>query len=364
MSYINVFDGSRISDGWAEHLARGSGGGIDFAVGSGTPIKAPTSGRVENRPMTNGYGNYIRFHHGDGYIDEFLHLKDGGFVAEGNYNQGDVIGYTGSTGNSTGPHVHWHLINPAGKRVNPADFWGGSLPAVANDKADVQKMLADQGLYGGAIDGDPGPITWRAIQTWLNRYGLYGGAIDGIPGPLTYAGFQQYGAKNGNYSGPMDNVLGPRSWAGFAQTLREDIDAAKKAATPKPVTPEKPATPAKKPAPVKPDPAPVKPVTPPKSDPTAGKLKAAKDNLERESKKLADLRKEIETASAEIAKLDEERGKREAELATLIADMRNKSAARNTIVRNERIVAANEARFKSEVTRLTAKVNALKVGTA
>ena len=118
--YINPFTQYRMSDDWEGHISRGnSRGGIDYAMGIGTPITAPINGRVENRPMTNGFGNYVRLHHGDGWIDEFLHLSI--FVAEGNYLQGQVIGYSGNTGQSTGPHVHWHLIAPDGTRVNPLD---------------------------------------------------------------------------------------------------------------------------------------------------------------------------------------------------------------------------------------------------
>jgi hypothetical protein len=130
MSYINTLSQYRVSDGWNEHLARGSRGGIDYAVGMRTPIPAPSNGRLENRPDNgNGFGNYIRFHHGDGFVDEYLHLDS--FVGEGNYSQGQIIGYTGNTGNSTGPHVHWHLINPNGVRVNPLDYVGSGTSAPA-----------------------------------------------------------------------------------------------------------------------------------------------------------------------------------------------------------------------------------------
>ena len=123
-SYINTLSQYPISDGWEEHIARGtSRGGIDYAVKTGTPIPAPCDGRLENRFNNgNGFGNYIRFHHGDGFIDEYLHLKDAGFVAEGYYSQNQIIGYSGNTGNSTGPHIHHHLINPEGKRVNPLEY--------------------------------------------------------------------------------------------------------------------------------------------------------------------------------------------------------------------------------------------------
>jgi hypothetical protein len=130
MSYTNTLSQYRISDGWNEHLARGSRGGVDYAVGMNTPIPAPCNGRLENRPDNgNGFGNYIRFHHGDGFVDEYLHLDS--FVGEGNYSQGQIIGYSGTTGNSTGPHVHWHLINPNGVRVNPLDYVGAAPAAPA-----------------------------------------------------------------------------------------------------------------------------------------------------------------------------------------------------------------------------------------
>ena len=278
MSYINTLSGYRISDDWQGHLARGSRGGIDYAVGMNTPIPAPTDGRLENRGDNgNGFGNYIRFHHGDGFVDEYLHLNS--FVGEGNYSQGQIIGYSGNTGNSTGPHVHWHLIDPSGTRVNPLDYVqggsGGSTTSsgIAASMAAAQQILANVGLYSGPIDGVFGPKSWTATQTWLAKYGLYDGAIDGIPGPKTYAGFQAYGAKNGNYTGPRDGILGPLSWAGFAQSLKEDT-AAPAPVTPPVVTPpvvtppvpEKPETvvPAKPEKPVKPTrpTRPTKPIKP------------------------------------------------------------------------------------------------------
>jgi len=136
--YINPFTQYRMSDDWEGHISRGtSRGGIDYAMRIGTPITAPINGRVENRPMTNGFGNYVRFHHGSGYVDEFLHLNS--FVAEGNYAQGQVIGYSGNTGQSTGPHVHWHLINPSGVRVNPLDAVQYHANAAAEEAARKKK---------------------------------------------------------------------------------------------------------------------------------------------------------------------------------------------------------------------------------
>jgi len=241
MSYINTLARYPISDGWAEHRARGSLGGIDYAVGVGTPIPAPTDGVLTNERGDGSGGNIATFAHGDGFRDQYLHLSR--FAPEGRYKQGETIGYSGGrpgdqgAGSSTGPHIHWHLINPSGGRVNPLDYvqggssGGGTASAVEKSIKGVQQNLTNMGLYDGVVDGVVGPKTWRGIQTVLKTNGLYSGAIDGIPGPLTYRGLQQYGHKNGNYGPPgvIDGIVGPLSWAGFYQTLVEDIDADKKA---------------------------------------------------------------------------------------------------------------------------------------
>lgn len=259
MNYINTLAQYRMSDDWAGHLARGSRGGIDYATGMNTPILAPIGGRLENRPDTgNGRGNWIRFHHGNGFVDEYLHLNT--FVGEGNYSQGQVIGYTGNTGDSTGPHVHWHLITPDGVRVNPLDYvagGGGSAPAGVDYK-EVQSLLAARGYYSGAIDGIFGPKSWTGVQTLCADFGFMdANYIDGVPGKRTYWGMQLYAQKNDNYRGPVDGIVGPNTWAGFTQSLREDAPKPEPVKpTPAPVKPE-PVVP-----PVVPIPAPEKPVEP------------------------------------------------------------------------------------------------------
>lgn len=245
--YTNYFEGTRISDGWAEHLARGSAGGIDYAVGVGTPIKAPTDGRIANTPNNGSGGHTVTLYHANGYRTQFMHLSR--FVGEGNVSQGSVIGYTGGAagsdgaGSSTGPHCHTHLITSGGTRVNPLNYvgqdFGGSVsggssggweytqPADKGVATEIQQRLAQLGVYSGDIDGIFGPLTAKGIQTVIKNAGLYSGDVDGVPGPLTCAGIQNYGHKNGNYAPPgvMDSILGPLSWAGFLQTLREDMGA-------------------------------------------------------------------------------------------------------------------------------------------
>ena len=95
--------------------------GIDFAARSGTPIYAAGDGRINYAGRKGGYGNYIKIKHNNGYETAYAHMKK---FAKGMRNgkyvkQGQVIGYVGSTGRSTGPHLHYEILK-AGKHINPA----------------------------------------------------------------------------------------------------------------------------------------------------------------------------------------------------------------------------------------------------
>lgn len=94
--------------------------GIDFAAPTGTPIHAAGDGRLVRVGRNGGYGNYIRIDHGNGYQTAYAHLSRfaRGISTGGRVRQGDLIGYVGSTGVSTGPHLHFEVIRN-GRHVNP-----------------------------------------------------------------------------------------------------------------------------------------------------------------------------------------------------------------------------------------------------
>lgn len=95
--------------------------GIDLAANLGTPIYASKSGTVSTAASGYGWGNYVVINHGDGYSTLYAH-QDYYVVSEGDtVTQGQVIGYVGSTGNSTGPHLHF-TIYYNGATVNPAGY--------------------------------------------------------------------------------------------------------------------------------------------------------------------------------------------------------------------------------------------------
>ena len=92
--------------------------GVDFAAPSGTPIKAAKSGYVTFSGSKGGYGNAVLINHNDDYSTLYGHASRL-LVKEGQYvKQGDVIALVGSTGRSTGPHLHFEIFRN-GNRINP-----------------------------------------------------------------------------------------------------------------------------------------------------------------------------------------------------------------------------------------------------
>ena len=94
--------------------------GVDFGASRNTPVYAAGDGIVESAMRNGGYGNYIRIRHNSDYKTAYAHLaRFAEFIKKGKrVKQGDVIGYVGSTGRSTGPHLHYEIIF-RGKQVNP-----------------------------------------------------------------------------------------------------------------------------------------------------------------------------------------------------------------------------------------------------
>lgn len=137
-------DGARLSSGFGrrKHPILGytkMHKGLDFAAPRGTPIYAAGDGVIERVGRNGGYGKYIRIRHHSGYKTAYAHMKGyGKGVKKGKrVKQGQVIGYVGTTGRSTGPHLHYEvLLN--NKQVNPRKI---KLPAGEKlKKKDLKKF--------------------------------------------------------------------------------------------------------------------------------------------------------------------------------------------------------------------------------
>ncbi len=108
--------------------------GIDFTAPKGTPVYATGDGVIKKIARSRrGYGNEILIDHGFGYVSVYAHLN--GFnVKKGQYvKRGDVIGFVGNTGLSTGPHLHYGIML-RGKYVNPINYFFNDLTADEYEK--------------------------------------------------------------------------------------------------------------------------------------------------------------------------------------------------------------------------------------
>src|SRR5690606_33494646 len=101
--------------------------GMDFAAPTGTELYATGDGVVELAANTsNGYGIHVVIDHGYGYRTLYGHMSKLAVKAGRKVKRGDLIGYVGSTGLSTGPHVHYEVFKN-GERVNPINFYYNDL---------------------------------------------------------------------------------------------------------------------------------------------------------------------------------------------------------------------------------------------
>jgi murein DD-endopeptidase MepM/ murein hydrolase activator NlpD len=102
--------------------------GLDLAASYGSPIVAAADGRVASAGWSGGYGNLVRISHAGGLQTMYGHMSR--IVARSGemVRQGQLIGYVGSTGLSTGPHLHYEVLKN-GRAVNPTSVTLAAAPA-------------------------------------------------------------------------------------------------------------------------------------------------------------------------------------------------------------------------------------------
>jgi murein DD-endopeptidase MepM/ murein hydrolase activator NlpD len=118
-------DGARLSSGFGmrRHPILGytlMHKGVDFAAPTGTPVYAAGEGRIELAKRNGGYGKYVRIRHTGDYSTAYAHLSAfaKGIAPGRRVRQGQVIGYVGTTGRSTGPHLHYEVLRN-NAQINP-----------------------------------------------------------------------------------------------------------------------------------------------------------------------------------------------------------------------------------------------------
>jgi murein DD-endopeptidase MepM/ murein hydrolase activator NlpD len=125
--------------------------GIDFGAPTGTPVYAAGDGVVEKAAWTNGYGRWLQIKHAGGIETGYGHLSRWAVRQGEHVHQGQVVAYVGSTGLSTGPHLHFEeMVN--GKKVNPSKLKsppsvalaGKELAAFKTEKARIDAMVSQK----------------------------------------------------------------------------------------------------------------------------------------------------------------------------------------------------------------------------
>lgn len=130
LNYRQPFTGDYgISQGFGKTEYSDNHTGIDYLCPAGTPILASEAGTVIYAGWRNGgYGYCVFIQHSDGNITIYEHLqKDIPVVVGETVRRSQVIGYSGSTGNSTGPHLHYEMHDSTGKAIDPMTMLHSSI---------------------------------------------------------------------------------------------------------------------------------------------------------------------------------------------------------------------------------------------
>jgi murein DD-endopeptidase MepM/ murein hydrolase activator NlpD len=149
--------------------------GVDWAAPYGTPIFASGNGVIEKAGLEGGYGKYIRIKHNNGYETAYGHMSAfaKGMEIGKRVRQGQVIGFIGSTGQSTGPHVHYEiLVN--GRFVDPMrvklprgrSLDGPVMAGFEKERDRLDTMMAGRGGGARMSDATGGPLP---VQQASNR---------------------------------------------------------------------------------------------------------------------------------------------------------------------------------------------------
>lgn len=154
-------DGARMSSGFGmrKHPILGYNKmhkGVDFAASVGTPIFAAGDGVVERAGRNGSYGKYVRIRHNSSLKTAYAHMSriEKGVSSGTRVKQGTVIGYVGTTGRSTGPHLHYEVLKN-GQQVNPRSV---DLPTgetlTGKEKKEFERLIRERDqAYAALVDG-------------------------------------------------------------------------------------------------------------------------------------------------------------------------------------------------------------------
>jgi murein DD-endopeptidase MepM/ murein hydrolase activator NlpD len=160
-------DGARITSGFGMRFHPILGysrmhKGVDFGVPIGTPVMAAGSGVIEKEGRLGGYGNFVEVNHQNGYATAYGHLSRfaPGIHVGSRVRQGQIIAYSGNSGMSTGPHLHYEIrlhdvqVNPASVKVATGIRMAGKqLRDFLVERLHVDTELASMALENRVAEG-------------------------------------------------------------------------------------------------------------------------------------------------------------------------------------------------------------------
>ena len=121
--------------------------GMDFSSPRGTPVYATGNGTIEKvKRSRRGYGNQVKINHGFGYKTFYAHLEKYTVRKNQKVKRGDLIGYVGTSGISTAPHLHYEVIK-GNKKLNPVYFYFNDLTPEEYDRMLELASQENQSLY-------------------------------------------------------------------------------------------------------------------------------------------------------------------------------------------------------------------------
>ena len=141
--------------------------GIDFGAPFGAPVYAVSDGRVDYAGYRGGYGRYVRIQHGGGLGTGYGHMSRIAVANGQNVRRGQIIGYVGTSGLSTGPHLHYELyrngapVNPLSARFQTRAILSGSDLAAFRARLNMLTALRPGGV---AVAATPTPATTTAAR--------------------------------------------------------------------------------------------------------------------------------------------------------------------------------------------------------
>jgi murein DD-endopeptidase MepM/ murein hydrolase activator NlpD len=155
---INPVEIMKFSSGYGYRSAPTRGAsrnhkGIDIPGPVGTPIYATADGMIGRAQWVSGYGKFVEINHGNAVQTRYGHLSAMNVMPGQRIKKGDILGYMGSTGRSTGSHLHYE-VRIAGEAINPTAFLSPLNAAEANANALLASNQAGSKAIGGPAENE------------------------------------------------------------------------------------------------------------------------------------------------------------------------------------------------------------------